>query len=644
MTKTNTADVSTVPPGNNEEKDIQNVLKSILHKGVKVNIYSHITYSNKAIKEILLDGLEKTKLMALKVSYQTLARMRHPNIINSDPPIEYNGRLYIKMDRYFTSLEAMMCAYKDKRLQFSKSQVLVILTQISSALVYLHRSHKESTNGTVIPGTAHGRLKPTNILVSENGKCFVLSDAGVHNDRQGLSNAGYTAPELLSNANATPEADMWSLGVIIYELMAGNKSDFLSGRSLESITAESWEPDLSLVSDKFITNVIRCLLVPNPEFRMSSVDLSFILQNGKPIADIEDYFRQYALKRSTTRLVLKISRLHNVLKEKPLSQTANCLTTLMQAARAGNITLIKQLVDAGSGVRAQDTAGLTALIHATLAKQYGAIRILAALEHSIYDCNGQTALMHAAQMNDPRAIHLIAQYEAGLKTKRAGYLADISVKSRTALMGAAAQGFTQAVEALIQYESRHRDEMQRTALMYAASQNHLKEVQLLASREGGLQDHMNQTALMIAVQCGNKELVPFLLCEVGIKNSMGYTALMIAADKGYFEIAQHLVEHERGMRSLTQSTALITAAYRNCYEIVQLLIPYESKSQNRHGLTAMMEAAKHGHADVVKILVDHEKGIKDNQGRTALTIASKFGHSEIADFLSHCPEEHCILL
>lgn len=47
---------------------------------------------------------------------------------------------------------------------------------------------------------------------------------------------------------------------------------------------------------------------------------------------------------------------------------------------------------------------------------------------------------------------------------------------------------------------------------------------------------MSQTALILAVQRGNVNVVPFLLCEVGMKNNMGYSALMIAANEGQFDI------------------------------------------------------------------------------------------------------------
>ncbi|KAE8306012.1 Kinase, NEK [Giardia duodenalis] len=624
-----------------EGEAIVDALGPVLYQGVGASIYAHITRPGKVIKEVSIYGLQEAKLKALRMSFQDLARIHHPNIVHSEFPIEHDGYLYVQMDRYCTSLETMIRTSRLRRLQFSKSQILTIVTQVSAALAYLHSAHKDRESLSAI---VHGRVQPANILVNEDGRQFALSNAGVHRSRQKFSNTVYTAPEILLDADLTPAADMWSLGVILYELATKNRPEFISGCMLECGFAEGWVPDLSSVEDVLLNNIIRRLLIFDPISRMSSSELSSILQDSQSLADIENYFRLDILERDVVQLALEISMLHSVIEKRQLLPRSDGLTTLMCAARSGNVDVIKQLIDTGEGVRAQDAAGLTALMHATVKKQYDAIKVLVAFEHGIYDNGGQTALMHAAQMNDPQAIHLLAQYEAGMKTKRLNSLAGISVKSRTALMGAAAQGFTRAVEALLQYEGGLRDELHQTALMYAASQNHLEAVQLLASREGGLQDSMSQTALILAVQRGNVNVVPFLLCEVGMKNNMGYSALMIAANEGQFDIVQLLVEHEKGMRSLTQSTALISAAYNNHSQIVELLIPYESRMQNRHGLTALMEAAKHGYIDVVRILVDHEKGVKDNLGRTARTMALKFGHSEIADFLSQYPEEQCTLL
>ncbi|EFO62841.1 Kinase, NEK [Giardia lamblia P15] len=638
------AGATSSPPGKTKGDAIIDALGPALYQGVSANIYVHITCPGKAIKEVSIYNLQEEKLEALKTSFQDLARIHHPNIVRSEVPIEHDGYLYIQMDRYYTSLETMMRTSRLKRLQFSRSQILALVTQVSAALAYLHNAHKDGVDGISLLTIVHGRLQPANILVSEDGGQFALSDVGVHRSWQRSDKTAYTSPEMLLDVDLTPAADMWSLGVILYELATKNRPEFVSGRMFKDCFVKGWVPDLSSVEDVLLNNIIRRLLISDPASRMSSSELSSILQDSQSIAEIENYFRLDALEREVVQLTLEVSVLRSVIEKKQLLPKSDGLTTLMCAACSGNAELVKQLIDAGEGVCAQDAAGLTALMHATDKKQYEVIKALVSFEHGIYDNSGQTALMHAAQMNDPQAIHLLAQYEAGMKTQKLNSLVEVSVRSRTALMGAAAQGFTQAVEALLQYEEGLRDELHQTALMYAASQNHLEAVQILASREGGLQDSMNQTALILAVQHGNVEVVPFLLCEVGMRNNMGYSALMIAANKGHFDIVRLLVRHEKGMRSLTQSTALINAAYNNHSQIVELLIPYESRMQNRHGLTALMEAAKHGHSDVVRILVDHEKGVKDNLGRTARTLALKFGHLEIADFLSQYPEEQCTLL
>lgn len=618
---------------------ILEVLGPVICQGAITSICSHTTCPDKAIKEISVYGLPEKKIAALKTSFQALTCLHHPNIVSSESPVECDGYLYIPMSRYSTSLEAMMRTYRLRKLQFSKTQILAVITQVSAALAYLHNRHGEGTGGAA--GIIHGALKPANILISKDGEQYALSDAGIHKHGQQLNSSMYAAPETLTEDGITPVADMWSLGIIVYELVTKSKPNFVEGCAFEDVFTEGWTPDLSGVEDRLLSNIIRRLLVVDPVNRISSSDLLSILRANQSVIELENYFRLDALEREIAQLSSEIFMLRGIIEGAPPSPKDDGLTALMRAARAGDVEVVRKLVDADDGVGSQDAAGLTALMHATLAAHHDVIKILVASEHGIYDNSGQTALMHAAQMNDSQAIALIAKYEASMKTRKWNLVADIPAISRTALMGAAARGSAQAVKALLPYEGQLRDELQRTALMYAASNNHRRAVELLVPHEKKLRDSTKQTALIMAVQSGNTEVIPLLLCEAGMKNKMGYSALMLAASKGYFDIARLLVKREKGLRSPTQGTALITAAYHNHYKIVQLLIPYESRMQNRHGLTAMMEAAKHGHFDVVKLLANYEKGVKDKLERTALAIAIKFERSEIVEFLSRYPEEQC---
>lgn len=101
---------------------------------------------------------------------------------------------------------------------FSPPQAVEILDQVAAALEYAHRNQ-----------IIHGDLKPSNILLDEDGNAY-LSDFGIARD---LNSPVYTAvetvspspeylvPEQARSESATPRTDIYSLGVMLYELLSG---------------------------------------------------------------------------------------------------------------------------------------------------------------------------------------------------------------------------------------------------------------------------------------------------------------------------------------------------------------------------------------------------------------------------------------
>ena len=115
-----------------------------------------------------------------------------------------------------------------------------VLDQISSALAAAHRND-----------VVHRDLKPTNILFDEEGNAY-LADFGIAKDmgsHEGgttasdviLGSPGYIAPEQARRERARPQADIYSLGVVLYEMLSG-EHPFPDTTSVDRIYKHLYEP------------------------------------------------------------------------------------------------------------------------------------------------------------------------------------------------------------------------------------------------------------------------------------------------------------------------------------------------------------------------------------------------------------------
>ena len=141
--------------------------------------------------------------------------LNHPNIVTVYDFGEQDGNPYIVME--FVPGDTLENLLNTGR-KFSLIEKLEIINQLCAGLGYAHRK-----------GVIHRDIKPANIMVQPDGNIKIV-DFGVARleNRSGHTQAGmvigtfhYISPERLLGKAADGRADIWSAGIILYQLLTG---------------------------------------------------------------------------------------------------------------------------------------------------------------------------------------------------------------------------------------------------------------------------------------------------------------------------------------------------------------------------------------------------------------------------------------
>src|SRR6516165_7759440 len=144
-------------------------------------------------------------------------------------------------------------------------------------------------------GIIHRDLKPANIMINKRGD-VVIMDFGLAAVASGLSGPesrngtpAYMAPEQLKGAEVTPKSDIYSLGLVFYELFTGKRP--YDGKTLEKLLEQQEAAQLTSLTtiaadiDPAVERVIRRCLEPDPAKRLATaLGVAAALPGGDPLA------------------------------------------------------------------------------------------------------------------------------------------------------------------------------------------------------------------------------------------------------------------------------------------------------------------------------------------------------------------------
>lgn len=199
-------------------------IQHVLGKGAMGVVYAaldpHIrrTVAIKTVRRELIEADQGQHLAArFRNEAQAAGQLSHPGIVSVYEYGESGDLAYIVME-YIEGNG--LDVYFRQGIHFSAVDLVSIMAQLLEALDYAHEQ-----------GIVHRDIKPANLIVMSNGRIKVTDFGIAHIDNSELTQIGsvmgtpsYIAPEQYSgNAPIDRRADVFSAGVIFYQLLCGSK-------------------------------------------------------------------------------------------------------------------------------------------------------------------------------------------------------------------------------------------------------------------------------------------------------------------------------------------------------------------------------------------------------------------------------------
>ncbi|WP_033023249.1 Stk1 family PASTA domain-containing Ser/Thr kinase [Geobacillus icigianus] len=245
---------------------------SLIGGGGMANVYlarDIILERDVAVKVLRLDFANDDRFIKrFRREAQAATSLNHEHIVSIYDVGEEEGVYYIVMEYVQGST---LKQYIQQHAPLPVEQALSIMDQLTSAIAHAHEN-----------GIIHRDIKPQNILLDEHGRVKVtdfgiavaMSGTTITQTNSVLGSVHYLSPEQARGGIATEKSDIYSLGVVMFELLTGRLP--FSGESAVSIVLKhlqaetpsprAWNPEIP----QSVENIVLKAMAKDPFYRYPS--------------------------------------------------------------------------------------------------------------------------------------------------------------------------------------------------------------------------------------------------------------------------------------------------------------------------------------------------------------------------------------
>lgn len=304
--------------------DRYEIIRSIGEGGM-ANVYlgyDTILDRNVAIK-VLRGDLSNDEKFVRRFQREALSAssLAHPNIVEMYDVGEDNGLYYIVME--YIEGKTLKQLLK-KRGTLTLSEAIDIMLQLTDGMAHAHDSY-----------IIHRDLKPQNIMIKDDGQikitdfgiAMALNSTQLTQTNSVMGSVHYLPPEQASGKGCTIKSDIYSMGIIFYELLSGSLP-FRGDNAVEIALKHMRDPLPSLREDnpaipQSIENIIRKATAKNPKNRYEDArsmheDLLTALDDDR----MDEPVYQYKYPEHETDNTKRIKKLENI-EDKKESEEEN---------------------------------------------------------------------------------------------------------------------------------------------------------------------------------------------------------------------------------------------------------------------------------------------------------------------------------